>query len=59
MSFGHATTYLATCMMPQIVPIDFELAMIIHMDKLMHHRVFHVLFVHDAFLTKRNCARVW
>ncbi len=41
---GHRTnekalgdTYLGACMVPQIIPIHVELAVIVHMDQLMRH----------------------
>lgn len=55
---GHGIEYLATCVMPQVVPIYLELAMIVHMNKFMHNRVFHMLLMHDALLADFHHASI-
>ena len=35
-------THFAACVVPQVVPVDLELAMIVHVHQLVHERVLHV-----------------
>lgn len=51
-------THLAAGVMSEVIPVDLELCMIVHMYKFMHHRVFHVFFVHVIPLTEHNGADV-
>ena len=39
-------------MMPQVAPVDFELSVIVHMDKLMHQRFFHVFLAEEMVLAQ-------
>ena len=53
-------TDLAAGMMPQIIPIDLEFAVIIHVNKFMHERVFHMSLAEEMTLAKhyRTCLGV-
>ena len=50
-------TDLAACMMPQIIPVDLELAMIIHMHQLVYQCLFHVLFAEEMVLAQDHGPR--
>jgi hypothetical protein len=41
-------------MMPQIVPVNLELAMIVHVHELVCQGILHVFFVHKMALAKDN-----
>lgn len=55
----HGKAHLATRVVPQVVPINLELAMIIHMNQLMNKRVLHVLFVQKPALTEGDRSGFW
>ena len=38
--------------MPQIVPVDFEHALVVHMHQLMYESVFHVCFAPESTLAQ-------
>lgn len=52
-------TYLATSMMPEIVPVHHELCVVVHMHKLVYNGVLHMALVHELPLTEHYCARFW
>ena len=43
--------------MPQVVPVDFERALIVHMHQLVHDRVFHVSFTPESTLAENGDTR--
>ena len=42
--------------MPEIVPVDLELHMIVHMDELMHDCILHMILVQELALAEYDCA---
>ena len=42
-------------MMPQIAPIDFKLAVVIHMDQLMYEGILHVLLAEEVPGAENYC----
>ena len=46
------SAHLAACVMPQVVPVDFERALVIHMHQLVHESVFHVGFAPEPTLAE-------
>lgn len=45
-------THFAACVVPKVVPVDFELAMVVHMDEFVSEGLLHMLFVHKVTLAK-------
>lgn len=45
-------THLATGVMAQIVPVDFEHALVVHMHQLVYDSVFHVGFAPESTLAE-------
>lgn len=45
--------------MPQVVPVNVEFAVIIHMNKLVYERVFHVPLVEEPALAQYDCTSLW
>ena len=46
--------YLTTGVVPQIIPVDLELCMVVHMHELVHHSVLHVAFAHEPVLAQHD-----
>jgi hypothetical protein len=52
-------TCLATRMMPQVFPINFEPDVIIKVDKFMGHSTLHMIPVEMCSLTEEDVASLW
>lgn len=52
------STHFATRVMLDVIPIDLEFRMIVHVNQFMYNRVFHVFLVKEPILTKHDSV-VW
>jgi hypothetical protein len=50
--------YLATCVVPQVVPIHPELAMVVHVNQLVHQCMLHVRLAKEMPSTKNDGPRI-
>lgn len=49
-------TYLTASMMAEIVPVDLELGVVVHMHKLVYDRLLHMALAHELPLAKQDSA---
>lgn len=49
-------SHLAARMVPQILPVDLELGMIVHVHQLMHQRILHMTLAPETILTEQDPA---
>lgn len=45
-------THLTTSMMPQVIPVDFKPAMVVHVNELMRDSTLHVLLAEECACTE-------
>jgi hypothetical protein len=48
------SAYLTACMMAEVVPVDVEDTVVVHMDHLMDHGVLLMLFAKESVLTEKD-----
>ena len=46
-------------MMPQVAPVNLELAMVVHMNQLMDEGVFHMTLAKESALAQEDCSCLW
>jgi hypothetical protein len=51
-------THFTTRVMAQIAPVDFKLAVVVHVHKLMNKGVFHMLFAEESAGAEGNDTRI-
>jgi hypothetical protein len=52
------STHFATCVVLDVIPIDLEFRMIVHVNHFMYNRVFHVFLVKEPILAEHDSI-VW